>query len=79
MPQIIIVEKKRLLIPAMLNIYGGNNSLTNHIRKSIITIENKLNVINRMGRVIKESIGLIKNNNNPITAPTSNMVFISPS
>ena len=79
MPQIIIVEKKRLLIPIMSNIYEGNNSLTSHIRKSIITIENKLNVISRMGRVIKESIGLIKNNNNPVTAPTSNIVFISPS
>lgn len=79
MPQIIIVEKKRLSIPVMLNIYEGNNSLTNHIRKSIITIENKLNVISRMGRVIKESIGLIKNNNNPVIAPISNIVFISPS
>lgn len=79
MPQIINVEKKRLLSPTILNMYEGNNSLTNHIRKSIITIENKLNVINLIGRVIKESKGLIKNNNKPVTAPTSNIVFISPS
>lgn len=78
MPQIINVEKKRLLSPTILNMYEGNSSLTNHIRKSIITIENKLNVINLIGRVIKESMGLIKNNSKPVIAPTSNIVCISP-
>ena len=79
MPQIIIVEKKRLLIPIILKMYEGNRASTNHTRKSIITIENRLNVINLIGRVIKESIGLIKNSNNPVVAPTSSIVFISPS
>ena len=79
MPQIIIAEKKRLLIPIILNIYEGNRASTNHTRKSIMTMENRLSVINLIGRVIKESIGLTKNNNNPVVTPTSSIVFISPS
>ncbi len=59
-PQMISAVKKRLFNPNISNMSAGNRASTSQTRNIIITMENRFKVITLRGKVIKDSMGLTK-------------------